>query len=126
MDNSGKTSGKVPIKKYFIDSESETEDYEISLKKQKANQISDKFLLRKKRHSKEKERKKKNPFLKREITEIEENRKYINTDKKIYENLFEIQKLNNQNERMRYLEETVQKLTERNSIFNIQTLIRAT
>ena len=59
MDYPGKNSGKAPIKKYFIDSESETKDYEISLKKQKANQISDKSLLRKKRHSKEKEQKKK-------------------------------------------------------------------
>ena len=120
MDHPGKNNGKDKIKNYFIYSESETEDYEISLKKQKANPNINKSLLGKKRHSKEKEQKKKNPFLKREITEIDEKRKYINTDKKIYENPFELQNLNNQNERMRYLEETVQKLTEQNSIFKHQ------
>ena len=82
MDNPGKISRKGQVKKYFIDSESETEEYEISLKKQNTNQISDKSLLRKKRHSKEKEQKKKNPFLKGETTKIDEKRKYINMEKK--------------------------------------------
>ena len=54
MDCPRKSSGKGQIKKYFIDNESETEDYEISLKKQKANQINDKSLLQKKRHNQEK------------------------------------------------------------------------
>ena len=123
MDNPGKISRKGQVKKYFIDNESETEDYEISLKKQNANQINDKSLLRKKRHSKEKEQKNKKPFLKGETTKIDEKRKYINMEKKRYsenENPFELQNLNNQNERMRYLEEKVQMLTEQNSIFKHQ------
>ena len=35
MDNPGKISGKGQVKKYFIDSESETEEYEISSEKAK-------------------------------------------------------------------------------------------
>ena len=67
--------------------------------------------------------KKKSLFLKRETTKINEKRKYINTEKKRYlenERHFEQQNLNNQNERMRYLEELVQKLIEQNSIFKHQ------
>ena len=123
MDHPGKNSGKDQIKNYYIDSESETEDYEKSLKKQQANQINDKSFLRKKRHSKEKVQKKKGPFLRRETTKIEEKRKNINTENKGYlenENPFQLQSLNNQDERIRYLEEMVQKLTEQNSIFKHQ------
>ena len=111
MDHPGKNSGKDQIKNYYIDSESETEDYEKSLKKQQANQINDKSFLRKKRHSKEKVQKKKVPFLKRETTKIEKKRKNINTENKRYsenENPFQLQSLNNQNERIRSLEEMVQ------------------
>ena len=64
MDHPGKNNGKDKIKNYFIYSESETEDYEISLKRQKANPNINKSLLGKKRHSKEKEQKKKTHFLK--------------------------------------------------------------
>ena len=67
--------------------------------------------------------KKKSLFLKRETTKINEKRKYINTEKKRYlenERHFEQQNFNNQNERMRYLEELVQKLIEQNSIFKHQ------
>ena len=123
MDHPGKNSGKDQIKNYFIDSESETEDYETSLKKQQENQIKDKSFLRKKRYSKEKVQKKKSQFLKRETTKIEEKRKNINTEKKRYtesENPFQLQSLNNQNERIKYLEEMVQKLIEQNSIFKHQ------
>ena len=35
MDNPGKISRKGQVKKYFIDSESETEEYEISSEKAK-------------------------------------------------------------------------------------------
>ena len=64
MDNPGKISRKGQVKKYFIDNESETEDYEISLKKQNANQINDKSLLRKKGIVKKKRKRIKNHFSK--------------------------------------------------------------
>ena len=64
MDNPGKISRKGQVKKYFIDNESETEDYEISLKKQNVNQINDKSLLRKKGIVKKKRKRIKNHFLK--------------------------------------------------------------
>ena len=93
------------------------------MKKQQENQINDKSFLRKKRHSKEKVQKKKSQFLKKETTKIHEKRKNINTEKKRYtesENPFQLQCLNNQNERIKYLEEMVQKLIEQNSIFKHQ------
>ena len=93
------------------------------MKKQQENQINDKSFLRKKRHSKEKVQKKKSQFLKKETTKIHEKRKNINTEKKRYtesENPFQLQSLNNQNERIKYLEEMVQKLIEQNSIFKHQ------
>ena len=123
MDHPGKRSRKAQGKNYSNTSESETEEYEISLKKQQANQINDKSFLQKKRHSKEKEQKKKSPFLGRDTTKIDEKRKYINKEKKRYsenDSTFDIQNLSNQNERIRYLEEMVQKLTEQNSIFKNQ------
>ena len=125
MDHPRKNSGKDQIKNYFIDSESKTEDYETSLKKQQENQIKDKSFLRKKRYSKEKVQKKKSPFLKRETTKIHEKRKNINTEKKRYtesENPFQLQSLNNQNERMKYLEEMVQKLIEQSLLYIQQKL----
>ena len=67
MDHPGKNSGKDQIKNYFIDSESETEDYETSLKKQQENQIKDKSFLRKKRYSKEKVQKKKYKYREKKI-----------------------------------------------------------
>ena len=82
MDHPGKRSRKAQGKNYSNTSESETEEYEISLKKQQANQINDKSFLQKKRHSKEKEQKKKSPFLGRDTTKIDEKRKYINKEKK--------------------------------------------
>ena len=123
MDHPGKRSRKAQGKNYSNTSESETEEYEISLKKQQANQINDKSFLQKKRHSKEKEQKKKSPFLGRDTPKIDEKRKYINKEKKRYsenDSTFDIQNLSNQNERIRYLEEMVQKLTEQNSIFKNQ------
>ena len=93
------------------------------MKKQQENQINDKSFLRKKRHSKEKVQKKKSQFLKKETTKIHEKRKNINTEKKRYtesENPFQLQSLNNQNERIKYLEEMVQKLIEQSSIFKYQ------
>ena len=123
MDHPGKRSRKAQGKNYSNTSESETEEYEISLKKQQANQINDKSFLQKKRHSKEKEQKKKSPFLGRDTPKINEKRKYINKEKKRYsenDSTFDIQNLSNQNERIRYLEEMVQKLTEQNSIFKNQ------
>jgi hypothetical protein len=48
MDHPGKRSRKAQGKNYSNTSESETEEYEISLKKQQANQINDKSFLQKK------------------------------------------------------------------------------
>ena len=62
MDNPGKRSRKAQGKNYSNTSESETEEYEISLKKQQANQINDKSFLQKKGIVKKKSKRKKAHF----------------------------------------------------------------
>ena len=62
MDHPGKRSRKAQGKNYSNTSESETEEYEISLKKQQANQINDKSFLQKKGIVKKKSKRKKAHF----------------------------------------------------------------
>ena len=62
MDHPGKRSRKAQGKNYSNTSESETEEYEISLKKQQANQINDKSFLQKKGIVKKKSKRKKTHF----------------------------------------------------------------
>ena len=62
MDHPGKRSRKAQGKNYSNTSESETEEYEISLKKQQANQINDKSFLKKKGIVKKKSKRKKAHF----------------------------------------------------------------
>ena len=64
MDHPGKRSRKAQGKNYSNTSESETEEYEISLKKQQANQINDKSFLQKKGIVKKKSKRKKTHFSK--------------------------------------------------------------
>jgi len=62
MDHPGKRSRKAQGKNYSNTGESETEEYEISLKKQQANQINDKSFLQKKGIVKKKSKRKKAHF----------------------------------------------------------------
>ena len=62
MDHPGKRSRKTQGKNYSNISQSETEEYEISLKKQQANQINDKSFLQKKGIVKKKSKRKKAHF----------------------------------------------------------------
>ena len=62
MDHPGKRSRKAQGKNYSNTSESETEEYEISLKKQQANQINDKSFLQKEGIVKKKSKRKKAHF----------------------------------------------------------------
>ena len=62
MDHPEKRSRKAQGKNYSNTSESETEEYEISLKKQQANQINDKSFLQKKGIVKKKSKRKKAHF----------------------------------------------------------------
>ena len=62
MDHPGKRSRKAQGKNYSNTSESETEEYEISLKKQQANQINDKSFLQEKGIVKKKSKRKKAHF----------------------------------------------------------------
>ena len=79
-----------------IESEEETVDLNF-LQEQKIKQSKDKFLLRKKRKSKEKIEKKNRPSLNRDVNKYKEQRNYVRTERKSNinsENLLEYQNFN--------------------------------
>ena len=85
-----------------IESEEETVDLNF-LQEQKIKQSKDKFLLRKKRKSKEKIEKKNRPSLNRDVNKYKEQRNYVRTERKSNinsENLFEYQNLNKMSQNM--------------------------
>ena len=85
-----------------IESEEETVDLNF-LQEQKIKQSKDKFLLRKKRKSKEKIEKKNRPSLNRDVNKYKEQRNYIRTERKSNinsENLLEYQNLNKMSQNM--------------------------
>ena len=85
-----------------IESEEETVDLNF-LQEQKIKQSKDKFLLRKKRKSKEKIEKKNRPSLNRDVNKYKEQRNYVRTERKSninYENLLEYQNLNKMSQNM--------------------------
>jgi len=85
-----------------IESEEETVDLNF-LQEQKIKQSKDKFLLRKKRKSKEKIEKKNRPSLNRDVNKYKEQRNYVRTERKSNinsENLLEYQNLNKMSQNM--------------------------
>ena len=85
-----------------IESEEETVDLNF-LQEQKLKQSKDKFLLRKKRKSKEKIEKKNRPSLNRDVNKYKEQRNYVRTERKSNinsENLLEYQNLNKMSQNM--------------------------
>ena len=85
-----------------IESEEETVDLNF-LQDQKIKQSKDKFLLRKKRKSKEKIEKKNRPSLNRDVNKYKEQRNYVRTERKSNinsENLLEYQNLNKMSQNM--------------------------
>ena len=86
-----------------IESEEETVDLNF-LQEQKIKQSKDKFLLRKKRKSKEKIEKKNRPSLNRDVNKYKEQRNYVRTERKSNinsENLLEYQNLNKMSQNMK-------------------------
>ena len=85
-----------------IESEEETVDLNF-LQEQKIKQSKDKFLLRKKRKSKEKIEKKNRLSLNRDVNKYKEQRNYVRTERKSNinsENLLEYQNLNKMSQNM--------------------------
>ena len=104
MDNHKKNDimNKRMEKNESIESEEETVDLNF-LQEQKIKQSKDKFLLRKKRKSKEKIEKKNRPSLNRDVNKYKEQRNYVRTERKSNinsENLLEYQNLNKMSQNM--------------------------